>query len=129
MPTTAKEVLESFESSFREKLVLAESLELLWLRKAVARYSIEVAPLQYDSEENTFDTELDGYVIDTLAAFMKQLYQEREVSRVNKIVSVVTKDVSIDGRGSSKTAAKNELDYCDSKSTKMACNQQTPAYS
>lgn len=68
------------------------------------------------------------YVIDTLAAYMKQYYQERETSKVNKRVSIVTKSLSIDGTGNAKTAAKNELDYDAAKSDYMTWVQKPAAY-
>jgi hypothetical protein len=106
MNTTAQEVFDSFEGMFADKHVIPEELELLWLKKAVARFSVELDPLTFDSENLEFSNELNQYVIDTLAAFMKQMYQEREVSKVNKRVSIVTKDISVDGNGNAKTAAK-----------------------
>lgn len=127
--TIAQEVFDSFESSFKDKVEIPESLELLWLKKAVGRYSIELDELHFDDEALSFDAKLSQYTIDTLAAFMKQFYQEREVSRVNKLVSIVGHDLSIDGRGNSKTAAKNELDYCDTQSNLMIANQKPTAYS
>ena len=75
-----------------------------------------------------FDTKLSRYTIDTLAAFMKQYYQEREVSKVNKRVSIVSKDISIDGTNGSKTAAKAELEYDAEKSERMISNQMPTAY-
>ena len=127
--TQAQEVFDSFESSFKDKVIVPEALELLWLKKAVGRYSVELDPLTFDDTTGEFDPEIDQYVIDTLAAFMKQYYQEREVSRVNKRVSIVGKDISIDGNGNSKTAARNELEYCDEKSDRMVANQKPTAYS
>lgn len=124
--TVAQEVFDSFESSFKDKVEVPESLELLWLKKAVGRYSVELDELHFDG--SSFDAALDQYVIDTLAAFMKQFYQEREVSRVNKMVSIVGHDLSIDSRGNAKTAAKNELDYCDTQSNLMVANQKPTAY-
>lgn len=129
MNTTAQEVFDSFESSFKDKVVISEALELLWLKKAVGRYSVELDPLVFNADSGEFGSELNQYVIDTLAAFMKQYYQEREVSRVNKQVSIVGKDISIDGQGHTKTAAKNELEYCDTQSRQMATNQKPTAYS
>ena len=126
--TTAKEVIDSFESSFADKVVLAESLELLWLRKAASRYSVELDPLNYNVAEKRFDAELDGYVIDTLAAYMKQMYMEREVSRVNKQISIVGRDISIDGAGHTKTAAKNELDDTKEQSVQVTFNQKPTVY-
>lgn len=126
--TCAQDVIDSFESSFADKKVIPLDLELMWLKKAVARYSVELTPLKYDTRGNTFDTELDQYIIDTLAAYMKQSYQERETSKVNKRVSIVTKSLSIDGTGNAKTAAKNELDYDYAKSLYMTGNQKPTAY-
>ena len=129
MNTTAQDVFDSFEGMFADKQIIPEGLELLWLKKAVARFSIELDPLTFDSENLEFSNELNQYAIDTLAAFMKQMYQEREVSKVNKRVSIVTKDISVDGNGNAKTAAKSELDYCDTQSKEMIFDQMPTAYS
>lgn len=126
--TTARDVFDSFESSFRDKEVIPESLELVWLKKAVGRYSVELEPISFDEDTMSFESKLDQYVIDTLGAFMKQSYQEREVSKVNKRVSIVGKDISIDGNNGSKVAARNELEYDDSKSAYMVQNQKPTAY-
>lgn len=126
--TQAREVFDSFEASFQDKSIIPEGLELEWLRKAVARYSVELDPIEFNDTEMCFTKKLDRYVIDTLAAFMKQSYQEREVSKVNKRVSIVGKDISIDGNNGSKTAARSELEYDDAKSTQMIHNQMPTAY-
>ena len=126
--TKAQEVFDSFESSFQDKKIIPDSLELIWLLKAIGRYSIELDKLNFDKDAMEFDCELDRYTIDTLGAFMKQSYQEREVSKVNKRISIVGKDLTVDGNNGSKTAAKNELEYDDSKSTEMINNQLPTAY-
>ena len=48
--TTANEVIQSFESSFVDKRILPKSLELEWLKKAIARFSVELDPLTFDDE-------------------------------------------------------------------------------
>lgn len=126
--TTAQEVIDSFESSFADKQVLPESLEMIWLKKAVGRFSVELESLSFNEDAMEFDTVLDQYVIDTLAAFMKQLYMERQYSLVNKRVSIVGKDLSIDGGNGQKTHTKNELEYAQSQSTDMIENQKPTAY-
>ena len=68
--TIAKDVFDSFESSFQDKTIVPESLELLWLKKAVARYTVELDPITFNEETNEFDDKLDQYVVDTLAMFM-----------------------------------------------------------
>lgn len=126
--TTANEVIQSFESSFVDKKVLPESLEMEWLKKAVGRFSIELDPLNFDTELNAFDCQLDRYVIDTLAEFMMQSYQERQVSLANKRVSIVGKDISIDGSNGAKTAEKAHLEYIREKASDMVENQKPTAY-
>ena len=127
-PTTVKAVYDSFEASFQDKSIIPMELEFEWLKKAIARYSVELDPISFDEENHKFSDKLDRYVIDTLAAFMKQSYQEREVSKVNKRVSIVGKDISIDGNNGSKTAAKSELEYDEAKSEIMIANQLPTAY-
>lgn len=126
--TTAQEVIDFFESSFADKHVLPDSLELVWLRKAISRYSIELDQLNYDEEIMQFDTKLNDYVISTLAEFMKQLYMERQYSIVNKRVSIVGKDLSWDASNSSKKYTKDELDYTSNKTVNMVENQKPTAY-
>ena len=128
MATSFSEVYDSFESSFQDKCEIPAELELVWLKKAVGRYGVEVETLPYDLNAEEFVEDLDQYVIDTLGAMMKQSYQEREVSKVNKRVSIVSKDISIDGTGSQKSAARNELMYDDSKVEQMLANQKPTAY-
>jgi len=127
-PTKFQEVFDSFEASFQDKSIIPESLERIWLRKAVARYSVELDPIEMDMDHDAFVETLDGYVIDTLSQMMKQQYMEREVSKVNKRISIVGKDVSIDGNNGSKVAARNELLYDESKSNEMIYNQMPTAY-
>ena len=129
MNTTAHDVYEIFESSFKEKTVIAEALEFVWLKRAIGRYSIELDHLNFDEINQQFDCKLDQYAIDTLAAFMLQMYDEREWSKVNKQVSIVGKDLSIDGAGHTKTAAKAKAMYSNVESDKMIANQKPTAYS
>lgn len=126
--TTAQEIIDSFESSFADRQVLPESLEIIWLKKAIGRYSIELDILNFDEDLLEFDCILNRYVIDTLASFMKQYYMERQYSLINKRVSIVGKDLSIDGSGSQKTHTKNELDYAEFQSSDMVENQKPTAY-
>ncbi len=126
--TTVQEVFDSFESSFRDKEVIPDGLKLVWLKKAVARYSTELDPIEFNEEDMIFEPAIDQYVVDTLAAFMKQMYQERETSKVNKRVSITSKDISVDGSGHTKVAAREELLYDEAKSGFMVQNQKPTAY-
>lgn len=49
--TTANEVFDSFDSSFRDKEIIPDGLKLVWLKKAVARYSTELETLEFNEEE------------------------------------------------------------------------------
>ena len=126
--TTASDVINSFESNFASKVELPETLVNMWLLKAIARYSVELEALSFDNDTQEFDSTLDQYVVDTIANFMWQLYQEREVSKINKRVSIVGKDLSYDGTGNAKKYSKEELDYIYNKSQEMIDNQKPPAY-
>lgn len=128
MATTAQEIFNYFESSFQDKSIIPTTLEELWLKKAIAQYNIELGNLEFDETTLEFSTDIDAYIASTLAQYMKVYYMEREVSKVNKRVSIVSKDISIDGNNGSKTAAKNELNYNDIKMQVMTANQKTPAY-
>lgn len=126
--TTANDVIQSFEASFVDKREIPLSLEMEWLRKAVGRFSIELDPINFDDEIQEFDCKLDRYVIDTLAAFMKQMYMERQWSLVNKRVSIVGKDLSVGASDNSKKYTQEELSYAESQSINMIENQKPTAY-
>ena len=126
--TTFKEVITVFESSFQDKCIIPLDLEIVWLKKAIAAYSVEVRPLEYDPDFNEFETQLDPYIVATLASLMKVYYQEREVSKINKRISIVGKDISYDGSGQTKKYASEELSYVDRVSYEMIDNQRPPAY-
>lgn len=126
--TNATTIIDSFESSFVDKHVIPKELELVWLEKAIGRYSVELEPLNYDSILEEFDKKLDRYVIDTLAQFMQQYYQERQVSLANKRVSIVTKGLSVDGSNGAKTAEKAHLEYIERIASDMVENQKETAF-
>ena len=128
MNTPFVDVYESFESSFQDKHIIPNDLKKVWLLKAIGRYSIEIEELDYNEHLEEFNCTLPRSIVDLLAAYMKQYYQEREVSKVNKRVSLVTNQLSIDGNNGSKTAARNELEYDFSKSALMTEHMKTTAY-
>ena len=128
--TKAQEVYDAFEATFSDKKEIPESLELQWLKMSVGRYNAEIAIdtfLNFDITIKEFDSELDQYVIDTLGQMIRELYQEREYSRVNKIASVVGNDISVNSGMSLSKNSKNELDYHASKTSNMIENQKPTA--
>lgn len=126
--TKASEVIDSFESSFADKRVIPESLERVWFSKAIGRYSAELWELHFNEVTQEFDRKLSRYTIDLLAEYMKESYQERYLSLVNKRVSIVSKDLSWDGSNGAKTAAKSELENIKDKIRKMTDNLKHTAY-
>lgn len=126
--TNIDEVIQRFESSFVEKHEIPIELELMWLKRAVGRYSLEFDHLDFDETTKTFNKEIPNYVMDTLAELMHQYYQERQLSLVNKRVSIVTKEVSIDGTNGSKTSTLNELNSIKDNVSDMIGKQKTTAY-
>ena len=64
-----------------------------------------------------------------LLIHLLQSYQEREVSKVNKRVSIVGKDLSIGASSHNQAYAREELLYDESKSNIMVGNQKPTAYS
>ena len=98
--TQAQEVYNAFEATFSDKKEIPESLELQWLKMSVGRYNAEIAidePLNFDEELLEFDKQVDQYIISTLGQMIRELYQEREFSRVTKIASIVGGDLSVNG--------------------------------
>ena len=93
--TQFSEVIDSFHSIIMDKRELPESLELMWLKKAIAELSVETSPIEYTEELGEFNSDIGQYVIDTLALLMKSYYVAREVSRNNKVASIAGKDLSI----------------------------------
>lgn len=126
--TTAQDVIDFFESSFADKQVIPFDLELIWLRKAVSRYSLELDPLVFDNTLEQFGCVLNDIIISTLASFMKELYQERQVSKVNKRISIVGKDLSVGASDNSKKYTEDEYNLTQEISRDFIKNQKPTAF-
>lgn len=128
--TQAQEVYNAFEATFSDKKEIPESLELQWLKMSVGRYNAEIAidePLSFDEELLEFNKQVDQYIISTLGQMIRELYQEREFSRVTKIASIVGGDLSVNGTNGLQKYSKEELDYHASKTNDMIDNQKPTA--
>ncbi len=128
MATQYSDVIESFESSFMDKKEIPDSLEMMWLRKAIAQFCVEISPLNHNEESGVFDTDLDQYTIDVLATMIKIYYLEREYSRVNKIASIVGKDLSVNSGMSLSKNVEIELNKTKSDLIEMLDNLKPTAY-
>lgn len=126
--TTANEIIDSFESCFADKVELPITLKYMWLKKAIARYSNEIVEIEFNDRINAITTKLDQYAIDTIANYMWQMYQEREVSKVNKRVSIVGKDLSWNTANNPNKYNAEELAYISNKSSEMTEHQKVAAY-
>lgn len=126
--TTYEEVLNSFHSTFQDKTILPPTLEKEWFLKAVGKYSFEINPIHYDNKIAEFDSVLDRYTIDTLGLMMKKFYQQRELSKVNKRISIVGKDISINSGMSSSKYAENEVKLASEELDDMLYKQTPSAY-
>lgn len=126
--TTASDVIHNFESSFTEKTEIPRSLEMMWLNKAIALYGTEIEKLDYDNELEEFYSSVDGYIINVLALTMKMYYLEREVSRVNKITSIVGKDLSVNGTNGLQKYNSEDLERVKRELAYMLDNLKPSAY-
>ena len=126
MATKFSEVIDSFHSIIMDKKEIPEALELMWLKKAIAELSIETSPIEYNQENSTFVADIDQYVIDTLALLMKSYYVAREISKNNKIASIVGKDLSINGTNGLQRYSKDEYDTIKIEVSEMIANLTNP---
>lgn len=126
MATQFSEVINSFHSIIMDKNEIPEMLELMWLKKAIAELSVETSPIEYDEKTGEFNSDIAQYVIDTLALLMKSYYVAREVSKNNKIASIVGKDLSINGSNGLQKYSKEEYDTIRVEISEMIANLTNP---
>lgn len=126
MATQFSEVFDSFHSIIMDKREIPASLEMMWLKKAIAEYGVVLSPLEYNEEAGEFNSDIGQYVIDTLALLMKSYYIAREVSRNNKIASIVGRDLSINGTNGLQKYSKDEYDTIRVEVSEMIANLTNP---
>lgn len=102
-------VIEAFHGTFRERVALPAGLEDLWFELSLGRLELEIGEIPFDG--NDFGENVPRSIINTLAFMMKELYCEREVSRINKINNIITKDITLNGNGDSKKYISEELKF------------------
>ena len=124
--TQFSEVIDSFHSIIMDKREIPESLEMMWLKKAIAELSTKTSPINYSEKAAEFDDNIGQYVIDTLALMMKSYYVAREVSKNNKIASIVGKDISVNGTNGLQKYSKEEYDTIRVEISEMVANLTNP---
>lgn len=127
--TTAEEIYLMFYSSFEDKFELPDTLLLQWLIKAIAKFSTELDVLNFDKDTLLFDRELTDSEKSLLGEIIKMYYMEREVSKVDKIVSMVGSSFSIDGQGTTKKFTHEELKMVKENVSLMIADLIPSAYS
>ena len=126
MDTQFSEVIDSFHSIIMDKREIPDSLELMWLKKAIAELSAKTSPIEYSEEHSEFNSDIGQYVVDTLALLIKSYYVSREVSRNNKIASIVGKDLSVNGTNGLQKYSKEEYDTIRIEVSEMIANLTNP---
>lgn len=107
---TRADVISSFESLLANQTVIPAELEYRWFDDALNEYQMENSMLGYDEVSCQFTLPLPVGVLTTLSYLMKIRYCERELSRVNKINNLYTKDVQLNGNGDTKRFTAAELE-------------------
>lgn len=121
-----EDIIDLFESSFTSKEVIPDSLEYVWFKRAVGRYSFEISPVEFDSDIMELKTD-DQTVADTIALYMMLFYKERDKSKINMRGQIVTKDISLNGGGAIYTAAKNDYEAILAQLDLLIAQQKEPA--
>ena len=92
------------------KYELPETLEKQFFINALAKYELDIAPLDYDFSLNEFPVKLASYTVTTLGLMMYIESLTRELSRVMKLNAISGRDVSLTGMDATKRVTKDELD-------------------
>lgn len=128
MTVDIHDVFDVFESSFRDTEIIPDGLEIEWLKRACALYSLEIEPLTFDEDMEEFNIEIDDITVETLGKIMKLLYQERQTSKANKRASIVTPDFSYDTQAPTKQYETIHLNYCNEEVIKILDSLKPTAY-
>lgn len=138
--TQYENIVSAFESIIKNKYPIDDGLVYQWFENALAEYELNIDPLGYDIETQTFivpDTATDAFeengnlkrhVILHLAEIMKSYYMQQEVRRVNQLNNIIGKDISLNGTGDTKKYTKAESDLLDYKIADLYTKQKVPAY-
>ena len=121
MATVYKDVLDVFESTFEEKVILNDGLVLQGFKMAVGEFSTQIEQLYFDYNTKEF-TDINGEpivlnqtVTNILGFTIKRYYCERQYNKIIKRSNIVTKDLTINDTSGAKTQAKVEIDYVNDR--------------
>jgi hypothetical protein len=125
---TYDDAVSSFESTFQDKYELPYGLVEQFFLDALSQYELEMGETRYDEDSQEFPADFKQYQIMTIAYLMKVKYCERELSRVNKIMNIIGKDISMNDSGGAKRATKEELELELNRANDFLNKQKTTAY-
>lgn len=128
MAKTYDDAISSFESTFQDKYEIPEDLVEQFFIDALSQYELEIGDTGYDTGSEEFPSDFKQYQIMTIAYLMKVKYCERELSRVNKIMNIIGKDISMNDSGGAKRATKEELQIELDRANGFLDKQKTTAY-
>lgn len=126
--TTLSEVIKSFESLPMSKYILPDDLVKQWFCDALGEYELEIEELNYNEETNEFSVKLKRHVTKTIALIMYTYYLTRELSRAEKLNSIVGKDIQMTGADGTKRVTLADLQLELQRVTDMLNKQKTTSY-
>ena len=107
--TDYERVLDVFYSTIRNKHELPEGLLRQWFRMACNDFELDIAPLEYNNETQMF-VKSSGAITNTLGLMMAKYFVKREQSRINRLTSIVGRDLRLTSVGDSKRALQVEYE-------------------
>jgi hypothetical protein len=105
--------ITAFESEMREKYELPEGLTFQWFMSAIADFSLDISPLSFDKISNNFTNVPDdkiSTVIRVLALMMESFRIKRERARIDGLMNIVGRDITLNSTESAKKAMKASSD-------------------
>lgn len=130
---TKQTVIDIFESNITSDVVLSDDLEDVWFERAIGSYSFEIVPIIYDESEDMFTwkdgtviTASDYIVAETLGWYMIVFHADRDKARIQARPQIVTKDISLNGRGDAYSAIENTYTDALNKLEDLLTKQKHP---
>lgn len=123
-----QDALDSFGSTFMDKYELPSGLTEQWFKDAISELELETEATGYDEDTDEFPADFPQYKIKAIGLMMKLYYCERELSRINKLNNIISKDLSFNGTGESKRSARDELEIERNRVVDMLAKLKTPSY-
>lgn len=117
--TTYFDVVNVFEATFQEKVVINSTLVKQWFDMSLQEFATEIEPLIFDNATCQFiyldkdgnEVVLPYLYIMILGYTIKRYYCERQYDKIIKRTNIIGKDLTLNNTDADKKNAKAELDY------------------